>query len=176
MATAMSAQARDEAYQTLIDAAPFDTGYLYGYHSMAARWHTSTETLYRFGFEADKENRQGSNLTSPTELGPFRVQCIHQWDDLCSLGDFADAPFDSKQSMLDYFGSPEEVAGWVTGWMKKAKQKRKPLRKVIQHQLDLIKDQAKWEGMDATEVDDAGQELLRRVVQYSLEKYPQQNA
>jgi|DEB0MinimDraft_4_1074332.scaffolds.fasta_scaffold132994_1 hypothetical protein len=91
-----------------------------------------------------------------------------------AISDFADDPFGSKQSMLNYFGSPEEVAGWVTGWMKKAKQKRKPLKKVIQHQLDLIKDQAKWEGMDEKEVDEAGEELLRRFVKYSLERYPKQ--
>jgi len=58
--------------------------------------------------------------------------------------------------------------------MKKAKQNRKPLKKVIQHQLDLIKDQAKWEGMDEKEVDEAGEELLRRFVKYSLERYPKQ--
>lgn len=64
MATAVSALGRDEIYQTLLDAAPFDAGYLYGYHSMAARWHTSTNTEYRFGFEAEKEDVEGSIVAS----------------------------------------------------------------------------------------------------------------
>lgn len=55
---------RTAIYQALIEAAPFDAGYLYGYHSMATRWHTTTAAEYRFGFEAEKEDSQGSTLAS----------------------------------------------------------------------------------------------------------------
>ena len=91
-----------------------------------------------------------------------------------AIADFSDDPFSSKEAMLDYFGSPEEVAGWVTGWMKRAKQKRRPLQKVIKRQLDLIKRQAEYEGLDKKSVDEAGEELLRRFIRYSLERYPKQ--
>lgn len=91
-----------------------------------------------------------------------------------AIADFSEDPFSSKQSMLDYFGSPEEVAGWVTGWMKKAKQKRQPLEKVIKRQLELIKRQAEHEGMPRKEIESAGEELLRRFVRYSLKRYPKQ--
>ena len=91
-----------------------------------------------------------------------------------AIADFSDEPFASKQAMLDYFGSPEEVAGWVTGWMKKAKQKRKPLRQVIKQQLELIKSQAEYEGLSKDAVDEAGEELLRRFIRYSLKRYPKQ--
>ena len=64
MSAEVTPSARDEAYRTLIEAAPYDSGTLYGYHSMAARWHTTTNAEYRFGFEAEKEDGQGTNIAS----------------------------------------------------------------------------------------------------------------
>ena len=91
-----------------------------------------------------------------------------------AIADFSDDPFSSKQAMINYFGSPEEVAGWVTGWMQRAKSKRQPLQKVIKKQLGFIKSQAEYEGMTKKDVDAASEELLRRFVRYSLERYPKQ--
>lgn len=62
MSTSVTDEAREEAYQNLIEAAPHESGNLYGYHSMATRWHTNTQTEYRFGFEAEKEDGQGVNV------------------------------------------------------------------------------------------------------------------
>jgi len=65
--------------------------------------------------------------------------------------DYSDDPFTSKQATLDYFSNPKEVAAWVTGWMKKAKQKRQSLKLTIKDHLDLMRRQAESEGFQRRE-------------------------
>jgi hypothetical protein len=89
-----------------------------------------------------------------------------------AISDFSDDPFSSKRAMLDYFGSPEEVAAWVVGWMKKAKQKREPLQSVIEKQVKLIQRQAEYEGLNKKESQEAADELLRKFVRYAMDRYP----
>ena len=54
--------AREELYRALIEDAPYQDGSLYGYHSMSALWDCGTNTLYRFGFEAEKEDGHGASV------------------------------------------------------------------------------------------------------------------
>ena len=124
-------------------------------------------------------NRRHLSLLYDELIEIMRHEIEHAQQDparIDAIADFSDDPFSSRQSMLDYFGSPEEVAGWVTGWMKKAKQKRQPLQKVIKQQLEMIKNQAEYEGMTKKDVNSAGEELLRRFIRYSLERYPRQKS
>ena len=89
-----------------------------------------------------------------------------------AIADFSDDPFSSKRAMIDYFGSPEEVAGWVTGWMKRAKRKKEPLRKTIKREVGYIKQQAERDGMPASDAKRASDEILKKFVAYALKRYP----
>lgn len=53
---------RLELYDALIAEAPYERGMIYGYHSMSSLWHCGPSTTYRFGFEAEKEDEQGSTI------------------------------------------------------------------------------------------------------------------
>ena len=59
---------------------------------------------------------------------------------------------------------------------EEGKAKRQPLQKVIKQQLEMIKNQAEYEGMTKKDVNSAGEELLRRFIRYSLERYPRQKS
>lgn len=59
MSTAVS---RAELYQALKQDAPFTGGSLYGYHSMSALWDCGSNTTYRFGIEAEKEDSDGETI------------------------------------------------------------------------------------------------------------------
>ena len=50
---------RQELYNALREDAPYTHGSLYGYHSMSALWDCGTNTTYRFGIEAEKEDDAG---------------------------------------------------------------------------------------------------------------------
>ena len=88
------------------------------------------------------------------------------------IANFSDDPFGSKQNMLDYFTTPEEQAGHVTGWMKLAKKKRRPIKDVIKQQVRYIKQQAEREGMPASDARFASDEILKKFIAYALERYP----
>lgn len=70
---------RSELYTTLLQEAPFDVGYLYGYHSLSTQWNCSPSVKYRFGFEAEKECSNGQQIASryqgdSEELLPHRYR------------------------------------------------------------------------------------------------------
>ena len=54
-----SLEQRNELYNSLYEDRRYDYGDLYGYHSMSPLWDCSVDTLYRFGFEAEKEDSKG---------------------------------------------------------------------------------------------------------------------
>ena len=53
---------RAELYDALLYDAPYDSGSLYGYHSMSSMWACGTNTTYRFGIEAEKEYEHGDTI------------------------------------------------------------------------------------------------------------------
>ena len=53
---------RAELYDALLYDAPYDSGSLYGYHSMSSMWACGTNTTYRFGIEAEKEDEHGDTI------------------------------------------------------------------------------------------------------------------
>lgn len=55
---------RQELYNALREDAPYTRGMLYGYHSMSALWDCGTNTTYRFGIEAEKEDDAGVAVAS----------------------------------------------------------------------------------------------------------------
>lgn len=87
------------------------------------------------------------------------------------ISDFSEDPFASKKNMLDYYTSPEEIAAHVVGWMKNAKRKRVPLKKEIERQVGYIKSQAKSEGLSTQDAESAGDELIKKFVQYAIKRY-----
>lgn len=92
-------------------------------------------------------------------------------DRIEQIADFSDDPFGSKQNMLDYFTTPEETAGHVTGWMKLAKKKRRPIKDVIKQQVGYIKQQAEREGMKSKDAQEASNQILQQFVKYAMDRY-----
>ncbi len=92
-------------------------------------------------------------------------------DRIDQIADFSDDPFGSKQNMLDYFTTPEETAGHVTGWMKLAKKKRRPIKDIIKQQVEYIKQQAEREGMKSEDAQEASDQILQQFVKYAMKRY-----
>ena len=69
---------REELYQALKDDAPYNHGSLYGYHSMSALWDCGTNTTYRFGIEAEKEDADGEQIARWYQ-GDREDLLPHQW-------------------------------------------------------------------------------------------------
>jgi hypothetical protein len=87
------------------------------------------------------------------------------------IADNTDDPFGSKENMLNYYASPEEIAGHVTGWMKRAKKRREPVKDTISREVGYIAQQAEREGMSKKDANAAGAELLRKFVEYAVDRY-----
>lgn len=120
-------------------------------------------------------NRRHLEMLYDELLEIMRHELEHAQQDperIDAIADFSEDPFSSKQAMLDYFTSPEETAGWVTGWAKKAKKQKVPLEDLIRREVGYIVNQAKSEDLPDEESEAAGEELLKRFVSYALQRYP----
>ena len=99
------------------------------------------------------------------------TQDINRLEQIASDASETFNPFGSKEELLQYFTSPEEIAGHVTGWMKLAKHTKQPLKDVIKKQIGYIKSYAESEGIPKNDLEAATNQMLQKFIQYAKNRY-----